>query len=48
VLAIHATILGLWVSNQRFFYKNWVDGNIGTGVSITEERRAQLNGIGFE
>jgi hypothetical protein len=40
--------LGEWVSHQRQFFKNYKEGKKGTGASITEERIAQLNAIGFE
>jgi hypothetical protein len=40
--------LGLWVKHQRHFYQNYKRGMKRKGTSITEERIAQLNSIGFE
>ena len=39
--------LGQWVKNQRKYYKNRMAGKTGLRASITEERIAQLNAIGF-
>jgi Helicase associated domain len=40
--------LGHWVNTQRKYYKYHLEENIGAGASITVERFALLNGIGFE
>ena len=47
-LVINSTKLGQWVSSQRCYYKIRMAGKTGEQTSITEERIAQLNGIGFE
>ena len=46
--AIDSVNLGGWVKKQRQYYKNYKNGKNSTGASITEERIAQLNAIGFE
>jgi hypothetical protein len=40
--------LGHWVNHQKEYYRNHLAGKIGKHASITEERIALLNGIGFE
>ena len=37
-----------WTTDQRRFYRNRSEGKSGAGASITEERIAKLNAIGFE
>ena len=47
-LVVDSVDLGKWVSNQRQFYKNRMEGKTGHGASITAVRIAQLNMIGFD
>ena len=47
-LTYKSVTLGRWVKDQRNFYKKHMEGQRGHGASITEERIAQLNEIGFE
>ena len=46
--SVGAVKLGKWVSNQKTFYKNRMAGKTGAGASISKERIAKLNAIGFE
>ena len=47
-LEINSVKLGQWVNAQRQYYKNRTAEKTGKGARITDERIAQLNGIGFE
>ena len=46
--AIDSVNLGQWVCTQRKFYKNLMNGKTEACRTITDERIAQLNSIGFE
>ena len=43
---VESVQLGLWVSKQRQLYKDFRNGK--TSASISDERIAELNAIGFE
>ena len=45
---VESVKLGIWVRNQRYFYNNALQGKKVAGGTITSERIAQLNSIGFE
>jgi len=45
---VESVRLGVWVSHQRQFYKNFMAGQNEKGAWITQERIDQLNSIGFD